>query len=469
MKLILNEESKLMVRIAFEETTECSKVRALKEASLFDGKYKEFYPVLDLKGEGRLFLGLGKKSELTTSKILEAFFFLAKEAKKLNALEFGLKLPKEISENRTYLLKSLEGLLQEEYKWEDYKSKKIEQKELTVKLPQTFEGLEKNFEELKNLINGVNITRTLVNIPSNDLYPQTYAEKIQELFKGTDVEVEVYNEKQCEEMGMEALLQVGRGSDKKPRLIVMKYLPLKDKKEHLTFVGKGMTYDSGGYAIKPAKGMETMKCDMGGSGSVVGAIYALSKNKIQKNVVGVVGAVENMINGDAYKNGDIIGSMKGLTIEVLNTDAEGRVTLADTLYYAATKLNTTAIVDLATLTGACIVALGEKVTGMVSNNDEMAKLMLDASVDTDEHVHRFTVFPTHREQIKGTFGDLKNSVGGGAGSITAACFLENFVEEKPWIHLDIAGTAWADDAFGITPAGGTGNPVKTIYEFAKRF
>ncbi|MDO4778444.1 MAG: leucyl aminopeptidase [Tissierellia bacterium] len=469
MKLILNKESKLMVRVAFEETVDCSKVRALREKNLFNGKYKEFYPFIDLNGEGRLFLGLGKESELTTLKLTEAFFFLSKEAKKLNISELGLKLPKSISENRTLLLKALEGILQEEYKWEDYKSEKTDDKELTVLIPVELEGLVEEFEELKNLIKGVKITRDLVNIPSNDLYPQSYSEKIKEIFKGTNVEVEVYDDKQCQEMGMEAMLQVGRGSEKKPRLIIMKYLPVKEEKEHLTFVGKGLTYDSGGYAIKPPTGMVTMKCDMAGSGAVVGALYALQKNNIQKNVVGVVAAVENMISGDAYKNGDIIGSMKGLTIEVGNTDAEGRITLADALYYAATKLETKAIVDLATLTGACVVALGEKVTGFVSNNEEMSELMLKTSKETDEHMHRFEIFETHREQVKGKFGDLKNSTTGGAGSITAGVFLEHFVENKPWVHLDIAGPAYTDNAYSYIPAGGTGHPVKTIYEFAKKF
>lgn len=471
MKLIKEQKAKVDVRVAFEETTECSKVRALRDKKLFEGKYKELYPVLDLEGQGRFYLGLGKEAEVKSLKIIDAFFDLAKQAKKLHVTDLHIKFPQFMLDRQDLILKALEGIAQAEYKWDDLKTDKKDQAdpEFVVSINADESGIYDQFDELYQVLQGANITRDLVNLPANILFPQSYAERIMDLFKDTEVEVEVYDDKECEKIGMKALLEVGKGSAKKPRLIVMKYLPVKDQADHLTFVGKGLTYDSGGYAIKPATGMVTMKCDMGGSGAVVGAIYALAKNKVQKNVVGVVAAAENMINGEAYKNGDIISSMKGLSIEVGNTDAEGRVTLADSLYYAATQLNTRAIVDLATLTGACIVALGSKVTGFVANNDEMADLIYQISKETDEHMQRFEIFEEHRDQVKGQFGDLKNSVTGGAGSITAGVFLEHFVENKPWVHLDIAGPAWADSAYSYIPAGGTGHPVKTIYEFAKRF
>ncbi|MDO5026663.1 MAG: leucyl aminopeptidase [Tissierellia bacterium] len=469
MKLVLNEKKDLKVSAVFEDLPKCEKRQKLADNKLFEGKYGTSYMSLDLDAKGHIWLGLGDSKDINGHKLIESFYKIAKELKKLNVNEIALKIQKQFPKDKKFLLNVLEGFLQAEYKWEDYKTEKSDDFELTVSLLDADEDILKDFEELKNLIEGVGITRTLVNIPANDLYPETLANKVVDLFKDTEVEVEVLDKKQCEELGMEAMLQVARGSSKEPRFIIMRYMPLKGQKDHLTFVGKGLTYDSGGYALKPASGMVTMKCDMGGAGSVIGALYALEKNKVQKNVVGVIAAVENMVSGDAYKNGDIIGSMKKTRIEIGNTDAEGRVTLADSLYYSATKLNSKAIVDLATLTGACIVALGEKTTGMVSNDDHIANLLLEASSDVSENLHRFSVFDVHREQIKGTFGDIKNSTKGGAGSITAGLFLEHFVEGKPWAHLDIAGPAYFDNAWSYYPAGGSGIPVKTIYEFAKRF
>lgn len=469
MKLYFDDTAAVKVRLSFEDSINCQHLQKVEDNKLFDSKFKSIFKAVNIDGQGHVFFGLGKSSEITGYKLIEAFHFLAKELKASNLLDVKVKFPEIGFENTTNILKALEGFLQEEYTWEIYKSDKSDKKELSVHIAKEFEVLEEDFHELENLILGQNITRNLVNTPSNDLYPESYANYIKELFANTAVEVEVFDEKECKEMGMEALLQVGMGSDKKPRFIVMKYLPLADEKEHLTFVGKGLTYDSGGYAVKPATGMVTMKSDMGGSASVVGLLFALQANKVQKNVVGVIAAAENMISGSAYKNGDIISSMKGSTIEVINTDAEGRITLADSLYYAATKLNSKAIIDLATLTGACIVALGEKVTGLVTNNDNLANSLLDSSKAADEYLHKFDVFPCHREQIKSQVADLRNSTVGGAGSITAGLFLEHFVEGKPWVHMDIAGPAWADAAFDFTPLGGTGNPVKTIYDFAKKF
>lgn len=468
MKFEFSVDKSIKVYPMFEDKITCDDVKKLVEKKLFEGKSGNFFTMIDLEGNGKVYYGLGSSEKITTNKIIEAFYKLANELKSKNLLDVELVLPEEIKSCEHKSLKAIEGLLQSEYKWEDYKTEKSDDKNIDVSLSD-LDNLSDKVEELENVMGGVGIARTLVNIPSNDLYPETYANEIKELFADTEVEVEVLDKKQCEDLGMEAMLQVARGSAKEPKFIIMKYMPLKDKTDHLTFVGKGLTYDSGGYAIKPTSGMVTMKCDMGGSAAVVGAMYSISQNKIQKNVVAVVAAVENMISGDAYKNGDIIGSMKGSTIEIGNTDAEGRLTLADALYYAATKLESKAIVDLATLTGACIVALGEKATGIVSNDDNLANLMLESAKNADEDMHRFTVFESHREQVKGKFGDLKNSTTGGAGSITAGVFLEHFVENKPWVHLDIAGPAYFDNAWSYYPAGGSGVPVKTIYDFAKKY
>ena len=266
---------------------------------------------------------------------------------------------------------------------------------------------------------------------------------------------------------MDAFYAVAKGSDKEPRFIVLKYLPEGKDVAPIALVGKSMTYDSGGYAVKPASSALTMKCDMSGGGSVVGTVYALAKNKVKKNVVAVMAACENMISGKAYVNGDIISSMKKTTIEVLNTDAEGRLTLADAIYYAVTKLKPSAVIDIATLTGACVVALGDHTTGMVTNNDELCEKLEKTSKFTGEYMHKFPVVKEMRELLKGKQGDLVNSTGRYGGAITAGLFLENFVENTPWVHLDIAGPAYVEHPYSVYTYGASGVPVRTLYYFIK--
>src|SRR5690625_593099 len=253
-------------------------------------------------------------------------------------------------------------------------------------------------------------------------------------------------------------------------MIVLKYLPLGKEEPVISLVGKGVTYDSGGYAIKTAKGMATMKVDMAGAGAMIGKMHALAAKDNQQNVVAVIGATENLISGEAFKNGDIIDTLKGTTVEVLNTDAEGRLVLADALYYAATELNSKAIVDAATLTGAVIAALGQNITGVMTNDQELVDEVIQASKTTGEDMWQLPITPEFREKIKGDHTDLINSAINfvGAGTIFAAAFLEHFVEDVPWVHLDIAGTSYArNNGNKYLPKGASGVPVKTLYEFVK--
>ena len=313
---------------------------------------------------------------------------------------------------------------------------------------------------------GVYLTKDLVNTPSIDMYPEILAKVAKEKLSPLGVEVEVLGYEEIKALKMEAFLAVAKGSAKEPKFIIMKYLPVKDEKP-TALVGKGLCYDSGGYAIKPAASMVTMKSDMTGAASVIGAIYGLAKNKVKKNVIGLVAACENMISGDAYKNGDIVSSMKGLSIEVINTDAEGRLTLADALYYASTKTDAKQIIDMATLTGACIMALGQRTVGTVTNDDKLFDKVEEAFKTTGEQVWKLPIFEDSREKVKGDVSDIKNSTTGGAGTITAGVFLEHFVENKPWVHLDIAGPAFSDTDYPYTGKGATGIPVRSIYEFIK--
>ncbi len=463
LKLVFDKKTKAEVVVEFDNNLS-EGAKELKKAKLFSGKSGEVFPSLNVKREGVIYLGLGSNKKFDGEDVRLAGFKLGKAlaSNKVSKAHLNLKDVKNVDK---FLAHLVEGLLHSNYSFDKYKSKKED--DLVIELSLNgVKKLEHVVTEVTNLVNAVNIAKDFVNTPAIDLYPESYANEIVKLFENSEVEVEVYDKPQLEAMGFKALLAVAEGSDKEPRLVVLKYMPNKETDEHITFVGKGLTYDSGGYALKPAGSMVTMQCDMGGSAAVVGALKAISDNKLPVNVVAVTGLVENMIDGSAYKNGDIIGSLKGSTIEIGNTDAEGRVTLADTLYFAATKLNTTKIVELSTLTGACVVALGTEITGAVSNNDRFYKEVHEAGLRAGELNWRLPITPALEKAVKGEVGDLKNSIPGGAGAITAGIFLTHFVEGKPFVHLDIAGPAF-NKARGYYASGATGIGVRTLYELVK--
>lgn len=462
MKFSKEQLTAVTVHTVFEGD-QSGDLQQLHNRKLFSGKPNTTYAMLNVSGEGTIYYGLGKEDEINPYLTTTYFHHLGKYLEKMNLPNVHLTIPSKIQEDSEMKAKVFEGLYQAEYKYNEFKKSKKEAFELTVSVERP-DDMEASFITVEHVVKGAFVARDFVNQPSNQLYPETYAAQIVDLFKDTNVSVEVYDEKQIEELGMEAFLTVAKGSNRAPRLIVMKYMPL-DQEEHITIVGKGMTYDSGGYAIKSTAGMVNMKSDMAGSAAVVGALYALEKVGVQQNVVGVIAAAENMIDGKAMKNGDIIGSLKGTTIEVNNTDAEGRLTLADAIYYAATELKSTEIVDLATLTGAAIAALGPNTTAMISNNDDLADAVLDASEKGCEPTHRLPAFPSHYKMIKGQFGELNNAPKGGGGAITAGIFLEHFAEGLPWVHLDIAGPSFGGKPFDYLPAGASGTGVKTLYRW----
>ena len=284
------------------------------------------------------------------------------------------------------------------------------------------------------------------------------------------VEVEVYDEKQCEELGLKGLLAVGRASTRKPRFIVMKYINDKTNDEIIGLVGKGVTYDTGGYSIKQtANSMDIMHCDMGGAGTVLGTMKLIATRKLKTNVIGIIGACENMISGSSYKPGDIISTLSGKTVEVLNTDAEGRITLADSVYYATEKLKVSKVIDLATLTGACLVALGEFYTGAVTNDQKFYDELVNASKKAGERIWQMPVDDSFRKLNNSSVADVKNTGGRLGGTITAGLFIENFVANNtPWVHLDIAGTAYLSKPEGYLPKGATGVHVKTLYNLLNK-
>ena len=300
------------------------------------------------------------------------------------------------------------------------------------------------FKPLDAGADGTYLARDLVNLPPNDLYPASYAKRIEDLAEH-GLEIEILGEKELKKLGMNSMLGVGQGSVKESKLGIMRWNGGKAGEAPVALVGKGVCFDTGGISLKPGAGMEDMRGDMGGSAAVVGTMLALAKRKAKANVVGLVGLVENMPDGDAIRPGDILKSASGQTIEVQNTDAEGRLVLCDVLWYAQEHYKPTAIVDLATLTGAIVIGLGHHHAGLFTNDDKLAGALTDAGLAEGERVWRLPLGPEYDKQLKSKFADMRNIGGRAAGSITAAQFLQRFINEgQTWAHLDIAGVAWVE-------------------------
>ena len=309
---------------------------------------------------------------------------------------------------------------------------------------------------------GANLTRELVNLPGNICTPRYLAGEARKLARRhTNLSVSILDERKMAELGMHSLLSVGNGSEQPSRLITMKYQGASAKSRPYCLVGKGITFDTGGISLKPGAKMDEMKFDMGGAASVFGTIHAAALLKLPINIVGVVAAAENMPSGRATKPGDVVTSLSGKTIEILNTDAEGRLVLCDALTYVS-KFSPEEVVDIATLTGAIIVSLGQEATGIFSNDDHLADSLLEAGIRTHDRGWRFPIWEEYHRQLESPFADLANIGTGGAGSITAACFLAQFAEDYKWAHLDIAGTA-----FKSSPKGATGRPVPMLVDYLR--
>ena len=334
------------------------------------------------------------------------------------------------------------------YRFDTYKTKlKPENKPsvsaLTV-ITEDAKDAKAAFKQLGAATDGTYMARDLVNEPPNTLYPESYAKRLKELEK-LGVEVEVLGEKEMKKLGMGSLLGVGQGSSKESQLVVMKWMGGKDGDDPVILVGKGVCFDTGGISLKPGPGMEAMRGDMGGSAAVAGTIKSVATRKAKANVVGIVGLVENMPDGDAIRPGDILTSASGQTIEVQNTDAEGRLVLADALWYAQENFKPAAMIDLATLTGAIVISLGHEHAGMFTEDDSLAKELKRTGKQEGENVWRLPLGDVYDRLLNSKFADMKNIGGRAAGSITAAQFLKRFVNDGvKWAHLDIAGVAWRE-------------------------
>ncbi len=360
------------------------------------------------------------------------------------------------------------GAAMRAYSFDRYKTKKADgdnkdekTRTLTIQVADPA-AARKAFKSRQGLADGINVARDLVNEPPNVLYPVTFAERAASLEK-LGVDVEILDEKQLKKLGMRTLLAVGQGSERESRVVIMRWNGAKDEKAPpLAFVGKGVCFDTGGISIKPAGSMEDMKGDMAGAACVVGLMHALAARKAKVNVVGAIGLVENMPDGNAQRPGDIVTSMSGQTIEIINTDAEGRLVLADVLWHVQGKYKPVFMVDLATLTGAILVALGSEHAGLFSNDDTLAERLHKAGIATGEKVWRMPLTAEYDKLMDSKVADVKNAGARNAGSITAAQFLKRFVNDCPWAHLDIAGTGMGSPATAINQSWGSGWGVRLL-------
>lgn len=350
------------------------------------------------------------------------------------------------------------------YSFDRYKSKKPGNgkalKSLTILTGEAAKA-KKLYAAHEAVAEGVHFARDLVNEPANILNPVEFAARVKANGK-SGLAIEILNAAQMKKLGMGALLGVAQGSVNEPRLVVMRWQGGAKNDKPVAFIGKGVTFDTGGISIKPAAGMEDMKGDMGGAACVAGLMLALARRKAKVNAVGVIGLVENMPDGNAQRPGDIVTSMSGKTIAVLNTDAEGRLVLADALWYTQDRFKPKFMVNLATLTGAIMVALGKEYAGMFSNNDELSARLYDQGVATGEKVWRMPLAPEYDKLIDFEVADMKNIGGRNAGAITAAQFLQRFVNNVPWAHLDIAGTAFDSNRNAISQSWGSGWGVRLL-------
>jgi len=324
-------------------------------------------------------------------------------------------------------------------------------------------GSQEEWAKEAALCDGVEFTRTLVTEPGNVIYPESFVERCRERMAGTGIELRVLDAQQMRALGMGALLGVAQGSARQPRLLAMIWNGGQPGDRPFAFVGKGVTFDTGGISLKPPAGMEDMKWDMGGAGAVAGAMLALAGRKAKANVVGICGLVENMPDGGAQRPGDVVKSMSGRTIEVINTDAEGRLVLADALTWTQKEFQPSGVVDLATLTGAMVMTLGSEYAGIFSNDEKLAEALIASGRNSGDKLWRFPLGSAYDKLIDSPIADMKNMGARHAGSITAAQFIQRFIEKgTPWAHLDIAGVVWADKPGATWDKGATGYGVRLI-------
>ena len=447
--------------------------KALKSKDSFTGKFGQSLStsaLLENDQFTKIFIvGIGKANELTEAKIEELGGHIASAVKCSRARSASIETF-EIGIHESGRVAALisSGITLASYSFDKYHTTKKPHELLVLEkinvFTQDVKKAKAEFHDLQILADAVFHARDLISEPGNVLYPETYSEIIKETLEPLGIKVEILGEREMKNLGMNSLLGVGQGSTKESKLVVMSYFGKDKDSAPVAFVGKGVTFDTGGISIKPANNMGEMKYDMAGSAAVFGTLKALASRKAKVNAVGIVGLVENMPGGNAQRPGDVVKSMSGKTIEVLDTDAEGRLVLADALWYTQDRFKPSIIVDLATLTGAIIIALGNVYGGMFSNNDKLADKLIQAGKLSGEELWRMPLHSEYDKMIKSDIADVANlgSPRSHASSNTAAQFLEHFVNKTPWAHLDIAGVANNSKSKTLSPKGAVGYGIRLL-------
>jgi leucyl aminopeptidase len=459
---------------ALDAATGHALTRGIKAAA-FKGKAGSTLDIVAPAGvelDRVVILGCGKCTDTSDDSWLKLGGSLAGKLGDLKAVSATLLLERPDGEgvSADHAAAVAQGALLRSYTFDKYKTRKADDEApKSFKLTIAVEGhtaAKKAHSVREAVTDGVIIARDLVNEPPNVLGPIEFAAEAKKL-SALGVEVEIMTEKDLKKLGMNAYLGVGVGSVRPPRFVVMRWNGGKEKDKPVAFIGKGVVFDTGGISIKPASGMEDMKGDMAGAACVLGLMHTLAARKAKANVVCALGLVENMPDGAAQRPGDIVTSMSGQTIEIINTDAEGRLVLCDVLWYIQDKYKPAFMIDLATLTGAILVALGQEHAGLFSNDDTLAEHLTAAGKSTGERVWRMPLGPDYDKQIDSKFADMKNTGGRHAGSITAAQFLQRFVNGTPWAHLDIAGTGMSSLANEINKSWGSGWGVRLLDQLVR--
>jgi len=418
-------------------------------------------------------VGLGKQSEFNLEKLRAAFARISGHLRNMNIKEAATSINLNLIPGKKDQIAqaAAEGAMLGLYQYTTYKTVNREDLKDMEKLNFIADGkdfslIESTVKKARIIAGAVYFARDLISAPANEMTPSIMAQKAREIAARKNVSCKVLDKKKMKEIGMNALLGVASGSCEEPKFIILEYAGGKKNAAPIVLVGKGLTFDSGGISIKPADKMDEMKTDMSGGAAVMGAIMVAADLQLPLNITGLIPATENMPGGSALKPGDILKSYSGKTIEVLNTDAEGRLILADALAYASVY-KPEAVIDLATLTGACIVALGDDVIGMLGTDDKLKKEIDKAAQNTGELVWELPLWESYHELIKSDIADYKNSGGRAAGTITAAAFLSKFAGDYPWVHLDIAGPAWTGKDKAYVPKGASGVGVRLLVEFLR--
>ncbi len=443
----------------------------------FQGKLKELFSTYTLgaiEAKSVIFVGLGKKEDLTLEKLRQASGIATKGAKKLKAKKISSLLADTSikgSDADSVAQASAEGSILSIYEFNEHKTdkekgKKVEDISFLSHSETPDKGIAQGLKRAKSVCDAVYLARDLITQPGNTATPTFLANEAKKIAAKSTLQCKILNLKDMEKLGMGALIGVTKGSAEPPKFIILEHKGGKKGSAPVVLVGKGLTFDSGGISIKPGQGMEEMKTDMSGGAAVIAAMKAVSALKLKLNVVGLVPASENLPDGKANKPGDVLTAMSGQTIEVINTDAEGRLILADALCYAE-KFKPRLVIDIATLTGACVVALGHHASGLMGTDQKLMDSLVVAGEVTGERVWPLPLFEEYDEQIKSDVADMKNIGGRAGGSITAAAMLKKFTGKYPWAHVDIAGTAWTDKAKPYIPKGAAGVGVRLFVQLLR--